>query len=161
MPDDIHLHELHRSHLARVHAINEASLPWVGQVSPTELDALFDLSDHAWGVSVAGTLQGFALCIPPNTHYASPNYRWFSQQFEDFLYVDRIAIDPETRRNGIGRLIYQDLIQRAESRDVPMLAEVMKRPPNHASLMFHERFGFSEVGELAHDTYTVSMLART
>ena len=139
MPDDIHLHELHKSHLARVHAINEASLPWVGQVSPTELDALFDLSDHAWGVSVAGTLQGFALCIPPNTHYASPNYRWFSQQFEDFFYVDRIAIDPETRRNGIGEWP-QCGPSTGRIVDVPMLAEVMKRPPNHASLMANAGF---------------------
>ena len=60
----------------------------------------------------------------------------------------------------MGRIIYEHLIQQAESRGVPMLAEVMKRPPNHASLTFHEHFGFSEVGALDHGNYTVSMLAR-
>ena len=158
---DMSIQKLQKHHLERMYAINKDSLPWVGKVSLIELETLLNWSDNAWGISVDGNLEGFTLCIPPKTSYASPNYTWFSQQFEDFLYVDRIAIDPEKRRSGMGRMIYAHLIRHAEARGVPMLAEVMKHPPNHASLAFHQRFGFSEVGELDHGTYTVSMLART
>lgn len=79
--------------------------------------------------------------------YNSENYRWFSKQYEKFLYVDRIVIDRGFRQNGIGRALYHYVKQYAENTEVPFItAEIDIEPYNEASLKFHSKMGFREVG---------------
>ncbi|MBQ6402004.1 MAG: GNAT family N-acetyltransferase [Firmicutes bacterium] len=80
--------------------------------------------------------------------YTSENYIWFSNTYDQFLYVDRIVIDEFYRGCGLGRKIYEGVFQRAEETGVAFVtAEIDIVPYNGPSLKFHEAMGFEEVGQ--------------
>ena len=81
----------------------------------------------------------------PGTSYQSPNYRWFCDNYDDFAYVDRIAINSWARRKGIAEALY-DAFAAAEAGAPVMTCEVNIRPSNEGSMKFHERMGFHQVG---------------
>ena len=90
-----------------------------------------------------------------------PLYGWFSRNFDDFVYLDRIAVDPTYRRLGIGKAFYDHVIKRFTGVFPHLLCEVNVRPRNEASLLFHHSIGFREVGQQDTDggNKTVSLLA--
>ena len=61
--------------------------------------------DAALVAEVDGRFAGFCWVMRPGQSYASENYVWFSQQYDDFVYLDRIAVLPDYRRYGIGRML--------------------------------------------------------
>ena len=63
-------------------------------------------ADHAayFGVAVRdGDVAGFLIGMRPGTDYGSPNYRWFCSRYDDFGYIDRVAITKDARRLGLAR----------------------------------------------------------
>ena len=44
--------------------------------------------------------------LRPGALYDSVNYRWFCENFDDFLYLDRIMVSDHARRRGIATLVY-------------------------------------------------------
>ena len=89
--------------------INEEGLPGVGKVTQASMEALLDFSILPLGMTVDATLAGFVLCLLPGTQYGSPNYRWFHERYDSFLYVDRmrdaltISVSLLLRRAGFDR----------------------------------------------------------
>ncbi|MDP6334466.1 MAG: GNAT family N-acetyltransferase [Candidatus Poseidoniaceae archaeon] len=140
--------------------INEQGLPGTGKVTVEEISHLIEISDIALGVFEQEKLVGFVICLLPNVDYGSPNYAWFNEKYQDFLYVDRIAVSKQHRNNGIGSYIYQELINISEQKQIPITAEVNLNPPNHGSMNFHFRFNFTEVGIIHHLDKSVTMLLR-
>ena len=66
---------------------------------------------------------------------------------QPFLYVDQVAVDSERSRSGIGSRLYAALPELATKRQIEWLCcEVNTSPPNPASLAFHRRLGFIEMG---------------
>ena len=111
---------------------------------------------------VDGAFAGFCITFPPGVDYASLNYGWFSRNYDDFVYLDRIAVDPAYRRLGIGRgLLRPRVVERFTGVYPHLLCEVNVRPRNEASLLFHHSIGFREVGQQDTDggNKTVSLLA--
>jgi predicted GNAT superfamily acetyltransferase len=155
------LRELALHDVASMWSINEQGLPGTGQVSKQALADLLDHSTLALGVFRGQELLGFVICLPPGTNYGSLNYAWFNQRFDAFLYVDRIAVAQQHRDQGIGSMLYEQVIASSEEHGVPVVAEVNSTPPNPGSMRFHERFRFKEVGELHHQDKSVMMLLRT
>lgn len=147
--------------VASMWTINEQGLPGTGQVSEQGLADLLDLSALSLGVFREQELLGFVICLPPGTNYGSLNYAWFNQRFEAFLYVDRIAVAQQHRDQGIGSMLYEQVIASSNEQGVPVAAEVNSTPPNPGSMRFHERFKFKEVGGLHHHDKSVMMLLRT
>ena len=105
----------------------------------------------SWAAEVDGAFAGFVLVLGPGHDYESENYRWFSERWDDFWYLDRVAVAASARRRGVGAAIYDALQAKAAEDGRPILLEVNVEPPNEASLAFHEARGFREVGRLAHD----------
>jgi predicted GNAT superfamily acetyltransferase len=140
--------------------INEEGLPGVGEVSETALADLLSLSEFPIGAYEEGELLGFVLCLLPRTRYGSLNYAWFNKRYEDFLYVDRIAVADAHRNRQVGTLLYAYIIEQAEQRGWPIAAEVNLSPPNPGSMRFHERHGFAEVGILRQENKAVTMVLR-
>jgi uncharacterized protein len=89
----------------------------------------------------------FAFAFAPGSAYASINYRWHSDRFPDFLYLDRIAVSSGARRRGIGSRLY-DHIEALAAEHGRMVCEVNCDPPNEESLAFHEHRGYRPVGYL-------------
>ena len=140
--------------------INEQGLPGTGQVSHEEMADLMSLSELSIGAFEGDGMLGFVLCLTPCTRYASLNYAWFNQRYQEFLYVDRIAVAIEQRGRGIGTLLYERVIEHAESLRFPVTAEVNLTPPNPGSIRFHERHSFAEIGVFHQGEKSVTMMLR-
>jgi predicted GNAT superfamily acetyltransferase len=142
-------------------ALNNASVPMINELDDQELERLHAMAALALTAEVDGRFAGFCITFPPGVDYASLNYGWFSRNYDDFVYLDRIAVDPAYRRLGIGRAFYDEVIQRFTGVFEHLLCEVNVRPRNEPSLLFHHSIGFREVGQQDTDggRKTVSLLA--
>lgn len=140
--------------------INEQGLPGTGKVSEQEIVDLLEFSSLSIGVFASNSLLGFVICLPPKTAYGSLNYLWFNERYDDFLYVDRIAVSTANRNQKIGSKLYQAVIDTASKLGVPIAAEVNLRPPNPDSVRFHQRHGFTEIGQFEHGQKAVIMMLR-
>jgi hypothetical protein len=140
--------------------INEEGLPGTGKISQDAIIDLLGLAELPLGAFEGGELVGFVLCLPPRTRYGSLNYAWFNKRYDDFLYVDRIAVSEKHRNRKIGSLLYQKVITYAQEQNCPIVAEVSLKPPNPKSMRFHDRHGFNEVGVFHHEKMSVTMMFR-
>ncbi|MGV8152485.1 MAG: GNAT family N-acetyltransferase [Candidatus Nanoarchaeia archaeon] len=94
-------------------------------------------------------ISGFLLAMEPDSSYDSKNFIWFKERYNDFVYIDRVVISKEARRNGLGSLFYKNLIK--DFYPKPLVAEVCVEPMNLESLLFHKKFEFREVGRYSFD----------
>ncbi len=154
------IRELREADLGAVAAINAEHIPAVGEADEAKLRAIWEWSSVAL-VAVGGddVPVGFCLVLGPGTPYGSQNYRWFAERYDDFAYLDRVAITSDATGRGIGAALYREVERRASA---PwFVLEVNLRPRNDGSLRFHERAGFVEVGQQETDYGAlVSMLAK-
>lgn len=142
-----------------IHALNEGGAPGVYSETPEKLLAIARDSSLALLAEVDGIVAGFCLVLPPGTGYRSVNYAWFSARYDDFIYLDRVAVAESHRSRGIGGRIYDEVERR--TRAAWFLLEVNLRPRNDGSLRFHARKGFLEVGQQETEYGTrVSLMAK-
>jgi uncharacterized protein len=162
----LRLRDYHRADLATVHTINEAAYPAVGTET---IDALGHIAEQSLIALVAddeesGAIAGFCLVLAPEADYHSMNYRWFAARYDDFVYLDRVAIDPAFQRQGLGRAMYAEVERRAavlRPTATEFTLEVNLRPRNDQSLGFHADLGFVEVGQRETDYGSlVSLMAK-
>lgn len=141
-------------------AINNANTPAVGEADAEHLAHLLGQSVIALAAVTPGDeLAGFCIVLGPGADYGSVNYRWFSERYDDFVYLDRVAVAETARSAGVGTALYAEVERRAAA---PwFLLEVNLRPRNDGSLRFHHRLGFTEVGQQETDYgILVSLLAK-
>ncbi len=94
----------------------------------------------------AGRVTAFLIAFREGADYDSVNYRWFDDRYDEFLYVDRIAVSADARGRGHAAALYRAVFDRAARDGVAMVAcEYDVDPPNQASRRFHQRFGFREL----------------
>lgn len=147
---------------AAVLALNNTQVPHVNALTPDEFAQIVSLSGHFTVAEDPEGLLGFVLCIPSGTSYWSGNYQWFGERYDRFLYLDRVAVSPRSRRAGVGRALYDDL-HRVQNGVWPCVAlEVNLRPPNPTSIAFHQALGYEAVGirEYADGENAVQMFIR-
>jgi predicted GNAT superfamily acetyltransferase len=145
--------------LAAIHTINEAGTPGVTTATVEKLGDIRRESSIALVAEVGGVVSAFCLVLPPGAAYASINYRWFSERYDDFIYLDRVAVAVAHRGRGIGSQLYAEVERRSHASWFTL--EVNLRPRNDGSLRYHERHGFVEVGQQETDYGTlVSLLAK-
>tara|TARA_B100000214_G_C23815188_1_gene556947 strand:- start:319 stop:840 length:522 start_codon:yes stop_codon:yes gene_type:complete len=154
---EIEIRPLTFSESREIWTINEEGLPGTGKVSEQEINSLLDFSSYAIGAYIDEILVGFVICLPPKTEYGSLNYTWFNQRYDNFLYVDRIAVSVQYQNKNIGSILYEHVKKQAEEMDAPVTAEVNIYPPNPGSMRFHYRHGFEQVGVLEHDEKSVAL----
>jgi predicted GNAT superfamily acetyltransferase len=93
-------------------------------------------------------IDAFLLAFREGAAYDGANYRWFAQRYARFLYVDRIVVAGGGQAQGAGSWLYRDACALASGDAVPLITcEFDIEPPNPASLRFHARQGFREVGQ--------------
>ena len=148
------------SDLDQIFAINQENIPEVGDIK--NLDRLNDLIKWSSHVIVVRSYEiaGFIILMRENITYDSLNYEFFNGQDKAFLYVDRIAIKDGHRRQGLGRMIYEETIEIANQLNVMTCCEVNTVPRNDPSLAFHKSFEFREVGTKDYDDHSVVYLSR-
>jgi len=146
-------------------ALNNASVPDLNELDEAAMRRLLGMADAALVAEVDGAqgaqFAGFCWVMRPGRPYESQNYVWFSQQYPDFVYLDRITVMPDSRRLGAGRAMYAELIRRYTGLAPVLTCEVNLVPRNDTSLRFHAGLGFVEVGQQHTDggAKQVSLLA--
>jgi uncharacterized protein len=135
--------------LDRIVEINAANVPEVGAVDAERMAYLLGQSPIALAVELDRRIVGFCLVMPPDSNYDSVNYRWFTERYDDFMYLDRVAFDADAQGRGLGTLLYAEVDRQMVERGAAarLALEVNVDPPNEPSLAFHARRGFEEVGQ--------------
>jgi len=165
MPDSatLKLVDAEPHHYPAILEINESALPHVNSIDLKDLTSLAAQSAYFRVVELPNApVAGFLLAMREGQSYKSLNYRWFNEQYEKFVYVDRIVVAEEHADAGCGKVLYHDLID-AVAKETPVITcEVNLKPANERSLGFHQRLGFAEVGrqETEGGAKTVCLMAR-
>lgn len=143
-------------------ALNEQSVEYPSPLNEPRLAQLASAACYFRVVDVDGTIAAFLLGFRKGANYDSPNFLWFNSRFEDFFYVDRVVVAPEFRGQKLADRLYDDFESAARAAGVSRITcEVNIAPPNPASLRFHERRGFHEIGRQSYgDRKIVAMFAR-
>lgn len=144
-------------------ALNEASLP---HVSTMDLERTRWFAANAYYFRVARIHEqfaGFLIGLRPGIDYGSENYRWFCDNYDDFGYIDRVAVDDAVRRQGVASRLYDDFADSLRGKVDVMTCEVNIRPPNESSMRYHELHGFRQVASQQTEggTKEVAMMEKT
>ena len=125
-------------------ALNNENAAQLSPLTFAEFDRLIREAFYAAALEEADALL---LTLDQTANYDSPNFLWFRQRYDKFVYVDRIVTAPTARGKGYGRALYSDLFQRAKAAGhARVVCEVNFDPPNPVSDAFHTALGFFEVG---------------
>lgn len=129
--------------------LNRVNVEVLSPMDEEKFSYFVRVSDMFQVVEAAGKPVAFLIALREGIpDYTSENYIWFSKQFREFLYIDRIVIDEAARGLGIGRMIYNGVFDRAAQAGIDRVtAEVDIIPYNGPSLKFHKSMGFEEVGQ--------------
>ena len=142
--DDDAIRRVNAANVPEVGPLDDHRLALFAEVGAAGVDGCFDV------VELDGEVVGIFVGLAEGVPYASPNYRWFVERHERFAYVDRIALEPAARGVGVADELYASFEAWAARTGRPVVcAEVNVEPPNPRSMRFHERRGFTVVGELA------------
>ena len=158
----ITIRDVREHELDSILALNNAAGSTILPLDATSVRKFYAEAAYFRVAAAEDHIAGFLIGLRDNADYASDNYRWFSEHYPQFLYIDRIVIARPYRGLGRGRVFYADVTSFAEVR-VPLLAcEVFLEPRDDVAVLFHGTYGFREVGQqtMASVGRRVSLLAK-
>ena len=160
---DLEITDVSSHDLDTVLALNEAEVPHVGAIDIGGLSWFAHNADYFRICRSGDRVAAFLIGLLPGSEYPSPNYRWFCDRYNDFAYIDRVAVHTDFRRRGLASGLYADLQASLPQRARLLTCEVNVQPPNPGSMRFHENLGFEVVGEQVLDrgAKVVAMLVKT
>ena len=151
MPSDaaaIKIRDAEAGDLNKILALNEAFVDYLSPLDMQELQTLISVAHYCRVVDVDGQPSAFMIGFLPGASYESANYRWFSEEFDSFAYVDRIVVDPSAKGLALGSKLYDDFAAFAREEGMARLVcEYNIVPINEGSARFHARYGFQEIGQ--------------
>jgi uncharacterized protein len=128
-------------------ALNLAEVRHTSAMDRVRLAELHEMSCYHKVASLNDVVSGFLLAMCSGCPYENDNFKWFSERYARFIYIDRIVVAPASRGQRLGSLLYEDLFMHARSNAIPLVAcEYNIVPPNEPSRVFHDKFGFKERG---------------
>lgn len=153
------IRDLESSDIAAMVEINQENTPALGDETRGTMQAILEWSSMSLGCDIDGELVGFCLVLPPGKPYPSSNYRWFSDRYKDFIYLDRVGFRAAHQGRGFGAALYSEVERRSTSNLFTL--EVNLKPLNAGSIRFHQRLGFVEIGQqISTSGKLVSMMAK-
>ena len=135
--------------LDEILSLNEEVVPAVNSIPIEKMHWFADHAAYFRVATVGNRLASFLIGLRPGTDYESPNYIWFCRHYDDFAYIDRVAVASHARRHGLATTMYDDFRQSLPEDVDVMTCEVNLKPPNESSMRFHERYGFAQIGSQA------------
>lgn len=140
------IRDVQEKDLKEVLILNEAVVPAVNSI-PLEKMRWFAATASYFRVAILDDRLGaFLIGMRPGIDYESENYRWFCEHYDDFGYIDRVAVANHARRHGLGTAMYDDFRLSLPISVGNMTCEIYTDPPASTSMRFHERYGFTQVG---------------
>jgi uncharacterized protein len=142
-------------------ALNAESVRFLSPLDAGRLAELHQQASYHRVIDSPDGVAGFMLAFADNAIYSSPNYGWFAARYRGFVYIDRVVVAATARKQGIARMLYEDVWEHAKRIGAATITcEIDVLPPNPESLSFHERLGFLEVGQQQVGAKRVSLCAR-
>ena len=89
-------------------ALNAASTPAVGEMDASDYREIATQAHRVLVAEAGGVPAGFMILIRPGSAYPSDNFGWFEEQFDNHLYIDRIAVSKAAWGAGVGRALYEE-----------------------------------------------------
>ena len=146
-PTDLTFRPIDHSDLKILRVINNDAYPAVPRATGEEMAVLAEKASWGFVAHSGDEIAGFVMCFSPGADYDSENYRFFESNFDSHFYIDRIVIAKAFRGQGLGAALYGQVFDEAESREAKhVTCEVNLDPPNPASIAFHRKMGFEDVG---------------
>jgi predicted GNAT superfamily acetyltransferase len=143
----IELRDARAADFTAVVALNASEVSHTSAMDEARLRQLHGYACYHKVVEIGGEVGAFLLAMREGCGYANANYEWFAARYPSFLYVDRIVVGAEHQGLRLGTRLYQDLFEFARARGIPVVAcEYNLVPPNEPSRIFHDKFGFKQVG---------------
>ena len=143
---DIIIRELRETDLDVVWSINQENVPAVGEETREDLARIHGQSAIALVAEVSDQVVGFCMVFLPGADYGSPNYEFFCERLDNFVYLDRVAVTENFQGIGIGAALYREVEMKTDAEWFAL--EVNTKPRNEGSLRFHAREGFEQMEEL-------------
>lgn len=129
--------------------INELSIPAVNSITEAKFEWFYNNSLYFRLIKSSGDeIYGFLLALNPALDYESINYKWFQNRYDQFAYIDRVAILKKYKRNGLGKKLYSDLEQTIKDNYKMITCEYNLKPMNLESEKFHLAIDYERVGSL-------------
>ncbi|MBE1302315.1 MAG: GNAT family N-acetyltransferase [Alteromonadaceae bacterium] len=131
--------------------LNNNEVPHVNELDEKVLNELINEAAFARVMADEYAIAGFVIGFEKGASYEGYNYNWFSQRLKQFLYIDRIIVNPQYRGKKLGNQLYDAAQSHCVSRHLDNLCcEVNDEPPNPASHAFHLQFGFKKLESILH-----------
>ncbi|GAB3942860.1 hypothetical protein GCM10029976_064600 [Kribbella albertanoniae] len=143
--DQVKLRPLVPADYASVLALNTTAAGLVDPLGLDRLDWLRLIAAHAVVVEDDGRPIGFVLTFTPGSAHDGLEYGWFAANYADrFLFVDRIVVDADRRRQGVASTVYR-AIERAAQPFSRVVTRVRSDIPDNPGLAFHAARGYKQV----------------
>ena len=128
-------------------ALNASEVRHTSAMDDARLRQLHAYAGYHKVVESDGVVAAFLLAMREGCGYINENFEWFAARYPSFLYVDRIVVGAGYQGLRLGTRLYEDLFAFARLGNIPCIAcEYNLVPPNEPSRIFHDRFGFTQVG---------------
>ena len=152
---------LNESDLELLYTLNQQNVPELGSlVCTANLKSLIEKSLKILILKELDQIIGFCLLFKEDSSYDSPNYLYFKNKFDKFLYIDRVVVASDFTGNGGGKLMYDQVFKIAALENLTVCCEVNEKPLNKVSLSFHKKLGFSKTNEKVYAEKKVAFLEK-
>lgn len=125
---------------------NNAAVPAVGALTPSKAEWLIAHAALPIQAALDGKPAGIVIVLGDDSGYDSDYYRWFTNRYRNFLYIDRVVVADWARGQGIARQLYTRIEGEADARGLAIVSDVYSEPPNVPSLGLHRAMGYEEIG---------------
>lgn len=127
--------------------INNSALPYVNTLDRGRAEWLLRHAIRSWLARLEERPAGVLVLLEAGCRFESDYFRWFTERYENFLYIDRVIVADWARQRGVASELYRVVEGVAEEGGWAIATEVYSQPPNTASLNFHRSLGYQPVGE--------------
>lgn len=137
--------------LPEILRLNNNEVPHVNELDLTGLDELCSQAIFAEVAIDENAISGVVLGFAKGADYPGFNFNWFCRRYEQFLYIDRIFVNPLYRGTGLGKALYQRATEFCHANGLSSICcEVNEQPPNPVSHQFHLNSGFEAIESVLH-----------
>jgi predicted GNAT superfamily acetyltransferase len=125
---------------------NNAAIPDIGALTAAKAEWLVTHAALPLLALLDGRPAGMVMVLSDDCGYDSDYYRWFTNRYRNFLYIDRIVVANWARGQGVARQLYTHIEREADKQGLAIVADVYSEPPNVPSLGLHRAMGYEEIG---------------
>lgn len=140
--------------------LNQKDVEMLSPLDENLLCEMDELSEVFNVIEMEGKVVAFIMAFKEGCEYWSDNYRWFEDNYNNFIYIDRIVIDENFRKQGLAQKLYENIFEYSLKNEYGLVCAEIDIDPeyNYSSMKFHEKMGFREIGKrLSKQTITVSL----